>query len=181
MLSAGQLPPVTLVLGGARSGKSRYAERLVTAQPGPRIYLATATAGDAEMAERIRHHREQRGSGWTTVEEPLALAERLREVACPDGAVLVDCLTLWLSNLMGGNHDVDAAGAALVDVLPKLAGPVVFVSNEVGLGIVPENALARRFRDAAGRLNQTIAGNAQAVVFIAAGLPLFLKQPDCAS
>ena len=172
------LPPVTLVLGGARSGKSRHAETLVEAQPGACIYLATAEPGDEEMAERIRRHRARRGARWETLEEPLDLSGALRRAARPDGAVLVDCLTLWLSNLLGAARDVDAETQDLVSALPALAGPVVFVSNEVGLGIVPEGALARAFVDHAGRLHQTLAGAAHSVLFMAAGLPLALKSPS---
>lgn len=165
---------ITLVLGGARSGKSAYAERL--AGDGA-VYLATGQALDAEMAERIRLHRERRGPGWTTVEEPFALAAALVRHAAPGRPVLVDCLTLWVSNLMLADRDVATAGAELVRVLPALPGPVILVSNEVGLGIVPDNALARRFRDLAGRLNQDVAAVAGRVVLVAAGLPLSLKEP----
>ncbi len=169
------LPPVTLVLGGARSGKSAYGEGLLEARPGACVYLATADAGDAEMAERIAQHRARRGDRWTTLEEPLALLDALAGAAGPDRAVLVDCLTLWLSNLLLADRDVEAEGAALATALPGLAGPVVLIANEVGLGIVPENALARRFRDAAGRLNQALAAAADRVVLVSAGLPLILK------
>ncbi|MDH3472703.1 MAG: bifunctional adenosylcobinamide kinase/adenosylcobinamide-phosphate guanylyltransferase [Rhodospirillales bacterium] len=171
----GILPPVTLVLGGARSGKSAHAERLVESQPGSCLYLATAEAGDGEMAERIARHRARRGSRWDTLEVPLELAAALGGAVRPDGAVLVDCLTLWLSNLLGAGRDPEAETETLVAALPGLAGPVVFVSNEVGLGVVPENALARAFTDHAGRLHQRIADAAQCVVFMAAGLPLQLK------
>lgn len=169
------IPPVTLVLGGARSGKSAYAERLVEHQPGRRIYLATAGAGDEEMAERIRRHRERRGEGWRTVEEPLRLVPVLEAEASGENLILIDCLTLWLSNVMFADLNVEYEIERLVGCLPDLAGPVVFVSNEVGLGIVPDNALARQFRDHAGRLNQAVAAAADAVVFLAAGLPLQLK------
>jgi adenosylcobinamide kinase/adenosylcobinamide-phosphate guanylyltransferase len=172
---------LTLVLGGARSGKSRHAEGLVEASGLARFYVATAQALDPEMTERIRHHRERRaGAGWITVEAPLALAATLADVARPGRAVLVDCLTLWLTNVLlaadeGGGRDVAAEIAALADRLSRLEGPVVLVANEVGLGIVPDNALARAFRDHAGRLNQAVAAAAQRVVFVAAGLPLTLK------
>ena len=172
------LPRLTLVLGGARSGKSQFAERLVESQPDACIYVATAEARDAEMTARIADHRARRGNRWRTVEAPLDLVARLNEHAAPDHAVLVDCLTLWLANLIDAGRDVDAETAALSDALPELAGPVVMVANEVGLGIVPDNALARAFRDAAGRLNQAVAAAAQSVVFIAAGLPLHLKSPE---
>ncbi len=167
------LPPVTLVLGGARSGKSLYAEGLVAAQ-GRAVYVATAEARDAEMAERIRRHRERRGAAWQTVEEPLELAAAIRDN--PSGKpLLVECLTLWLSNIMEAGRDVDAEGRALVEALGGLEAPVVLVSNEVGLGIVPDNAAARAFADAAGRLNQAVAAAADRVVFVAAGLPMVLK------
>jgi adenosylcobinamide kinase/adenosylcobinamide-phosphate guanylyltransferase len=168
---------VTLVLGGGRSGKSRHAEALVEGQPGACIYLATAEASDREMAERSRRHRARRGRRWQTLEEPLDLADALRGAARPEAAVLVDCLTLWLSNLLGAGRDVDAEIDGLVAILPKLAGSVVFVSNEVGLGIVPEGALARAFVDHAGRLHQAVAAAAPSVLFMAAGLPLALKTP----
>jgi adenosylcobinamide kinase/adenosylcobinamide-phosphate guanylyltransferase len=169
------LAPLTLVLGGARSGKSRFGERLLSGFPGHRIYLATAEPGDAEMRARIAEHRARRGDSWSTVEEPLALAERLAELSLPGTAVLVDCLTLWLANLLGAGRDPQADGRRLEEALLRLRGPVVFVSNEVGLGIVPDNALARRFRDEAGRLNQRMAASCQRVHFLAAGLPVTLK------
>lgn len=177
-LPAATLPPVTLVLGGARSGKSRHAEALVESQPGACLYIATAQPGDAEMAARIQEHRKRRGARWQTLEEPLDLVGALGRAARPDGAVLVDCLTLWLSNLLGAERDLPAETETLVAALPNLAGPVVFVSNEVGLGIHPMNALARRFVDQAGRLHQELAAAAQSVVFMAAGLPLSLKSPN---
>ncbi|HUI18636.1 MAG TPA: bifunctional adenosylcobinamide kinase/adenosylcobinamide-phosphate guanylyltransferase [Alphaproteobacteria bacterium] len=177
-MSAGSnLPPLTLVLGGAASGKSRYAEALVERAAVRPIYIATAEARDPEMAERIRLHRARRGARWRTLEMPLELVPALAAHAGPDAGVLVDCLTLWLSNLLDAGRDADAAAAALLAALPALGGPVVFVANEVGLGIVPENALARRFRDAAGRLNAGLAAAADAVAFMAAGLPLHLKTP----
>jgi adenosylcobinamide kinase / adenosylcobinamide-phosphate guanylyltransferase len=166
---------VSLILGGARSGKSAYAENLILDSANHATYLATASAGDAEMAERIGHHRARRGPFWTTIEEPLDLGPRLCEAARPDRPILVDCVTLWLSNLMHHERDIEAEIRALASLLPDLAGPVVLVANEVGLGIVPDNALARRFRDHAGRLNQAVAAVADTVIFIAAGLPLFLK------
>ncbi len=173
--SSSVLPPLTLVLGGARSGKSRYAESLVEGQDGACIYLATAEAGDDEMARRIGAHRERRGRRWRTVETPLDLVAGLTAAAGPDRCVLVDCLTLWLSNLMAAGRDVEAEVGALTRALPELTGPAVLVANEVGLGIVPENALARRFSDIAGHLNQAVAEAAPSVVFIAAGLPMHLK------
>lgn len=169
------LPRTTLVLGGARSGKSALAERLVLSTRLRSLYVATGRAWDDEMASRIAHHRDRRGAGWTTIEEPLALAETLRRHAAADAAILVDCLTLWVTNLMLEDGDVEAEGAALAALLPALPGRIVVVSNEVGLGIVPDNAMARAFRDHAGRLNQAVAAVAAQVVFIAAGLPLVLK------
>jgi adenosylcobinamide kinase/adenosylcobinamide-phosphate guanylyltransferase len=169
------LRPITLVLGGARSGKSRHAEALAESQPGDCVYLATGAAGDPEMAARIQQHRARRGGRWRTVEEPLDLVGALRREAGPGRAVLVDCLTLWLANLLGADHDIEAELAALIATLPALAGPVILVSNEVGLGIVPDNALARRFRDEAGRLHQEIAAVADRVIFVLAGLPQIIK------
>lgn len=166
---------LTLVLGGARSGKSAYAERLCLSSGLDPIYLATAEARDAEMAARIDRHRERRGSRWHSVEAPLALVEALDRLAAARAIVLVDCLTLWLSNLIEAGRAPEAEAKRLIAALPALAGPAVFVSNEVGLGIVPDNPLARRFRDAAGQLNQGLAEAADRVVFIAAGLPLVLK------
>lgn len=168
---------VVLVLGGARSGKSAYAEARVTALTPPWTYLATGQAGDAEMAARIRHHQDRRAGGWRTVEEPLDLVGQLEALARPGHPVLVDCLTLWVSNLMGKQGDVDAETARLAEALPRLTGFVVLVSNEVGLGIVPDNAAARAFRDQAGRLNQAVAAVADEVVFLAAGLPMVMKTP----
>ena len=167
-------PHLTLVLGGARSGKSRYAEGLVTRLPSPWVYVATAQAFDDEMRARIIEHRDRREAGWRTVEAPIALAEALQDAG--DAPVLVDCLTLWLTNLMLGDADLAAAHAALDAALDRTA-PTVLVSNEVGLGIVPDNALARRFRDQAGRLHQNLAARAGRVVFMVAGLPLFVKGP----
>ena len=169
------LPPVTLVLGGARSGKSAFAESLVSEAAPARLYLATATADDGEMAERIAHHRGRRGQGWQTDEEPLDLIGALVEYARADRPILVDCLTLWLTNLMVADRDIDDEISTLCTGLSGVSGPVVFVSNEVGLGIVPDNAMARAFRDHAGRLHQRIAESASEVYFVAAGLPLNMK------
>jgi adenosylcobinamide kinase / adenosylcobinamide-phosphate guanylyltransferase len=169
------LPPVTLVLGGARSGKSRYAERLVEAGADSGAYCATAEAGDAEMAARIAAHRARRGAFWRTVEEPLALASIVAAESCSNRPLLVDCLTLWLSNVLLAGRSLDEDSAALGAALRLAAGPVVLVANEVGMGLVPETALGREFRDAAGRLNQEVATLADRVVFVAAGLPLVLK------
>jgi adenosyl cobinamide kinase/adenosyl cobinamide phosphate guanylyltransferase len=164
---------LTLVLGGARSGKSRYAETLITAAPPPWIYVATAQALDAEMAARIGVHRACRGAGWMTVEAPRDLAAAL--AAHAEAPMLVDCLTLWLSNLMMADAQIDAEIDRLAQALAKATGPVVLVANEVGSGIVPDNALARRFRDLQGMLNQRIAAQADQVVLVVAGLPLFVK------
>jgi adenosylcobinamide kinase/adenosylcobinamide-phosphate guanylyltransferase len=166
----------TLVLGGARSGKSAFAERLVGDSGLARIYLATATADDDEMKTRIAHHRTSRGKGWITVEEPLALVDALTREATHGHAVLVDCLTLWLSNLMLQERDPEIEARRLTRFLGVAKYPVVLVSNEVGLGLVPETPLGRRFRDAQGRLNQLVAAAVPNVVFIAAGLPLWLKR-----
>ncbi|KAA2211815.1 bifunctional adenosylcobinamide kinase/adenosylcobinamide-phosphate guanylyltransferase [Teichococcus oryzae] len=163
----------TLVLGGARSGKSRHAEALIARHPAPWAYIATAEAWDDEMRARIAEHRARRGAEWTTIDAPLDLPAALAEAGARP--VLVDCLTLWLTNLMLGEHDIAAAGAGLRAALAGRAAPTVLVANEVGLGIVPENALARRFRDLAGGLNQDLAARAASVHFIAAGLPLVLK------
>ena len=165
---------LTVLLGGARSGKSAHAERLVTALPSPWTYIATAQAYDDEMAERIALHRSRRGEGWTTLDAPLDLAGTL--AAVPDGApLLVDCLTLWLSNHMLADHNLEAECVRLEQVLSVPRGNWFVVSNEVGMGIVPDNALGRRFRDAQGRLNQKIAARADRVFFLVAGLPMQVK------
>ena len=169
-------PTRLLVLGGARSGKSLYAERRARALDGAPVYIATGQAFDAEMAERIALHRAQRGPGWRTVEAPLDLVDAVQREARAGQVVLVDCLTLWISNLMLADRDPEAETGLLLDALGGVEGPVILVANEVGLGIVPDNALARRFRDAAGRINRRIAEIADEVQFIAAGLPLTLKQ-----
>ncbi len=166
---------VTLVLGGARSGKSSFAEDLAGSQDAALVYIATAGSEDEEMTARIAEHQARRGPRWQTVEAPLDLPAVLLSEAGPGRAVLVDCLTLWLSNLMAAERDVVTATAALLGALGQSAGPVVLVSNEVGLGIVPMNPLARAFRDHQGRLNQQVAALADRVVFMAAGLPLTLK------
>ena len=165
-------PRMTLVLGGARSGKSAYAERLIEACPGPWLYLATAQAFDDEMVDRIAQHRARRAGAWRTRDVPLALPEAVAEA---EGPVLVDCLTLWLTNLILAEADLEAATVRLIAACARAPGPLVLVGNEVGLGIVPDNALARRFRDAAGRLHQRLAAEADRVVLTVAGLPLIVK------
>jgi adenosylcobinamide kinase / adenosylcobinamide-phosphate guanylyltransferase len=169
------LPHLTLVLGGARSGKSRHAEGLVMTTRPPWIYIATAQAFDDEMTARIAEHRSRRPAGWDTIEAPLDLAAVVAANGDSGGMLLIDCLTLWLSNVMLDGRDVETACNTLVDALAAAKGPIVVVSNEVGLGIVPDNPLARRFRDAQGRLNQQVAARADRVVLMAAGLPLTLK------
>ena len=164
-----------LVLGGARSGKSRYAQGRAEALTGQLVYLATAQAFDQEMRERIALHRADRGSRWSTVEEPLELAQAIAASSTAETVVLVDCLTLWASNLILAERDADAATEGLARAILGARGPVILVANEVGLGIVPDNALARRFRDVAGRINQEVARAADEVVMLFAGLPLMLK------
>ncbi|BAV64622.1 bifunctional adenosylcobinamide kinase/adenosylcobinamide-phosphate guanylyltransferase [Sphingobium cloacae] len=166
-----------LVLGGARSGKSRYAQARVEQMGNAPAFIATAQAYDAEMANRIARHRADRDSRWTTFETPLDLPEAIADAARKADAVLVDCLTLWLSNLLLAEKDVDAAGAALERAILACPRPVALVANEVGFGIVPDNALARRFRDEAGWLNQRLARISDEVVLVAAGLPMILKPP----
>jgi adenosylcobinamide kinase/adenosylcobinamide-phosphate guanylyltransferase len=171
-------PKLTLILGGARSGKSAYAEGLALhrARAGEALYLATAEALDGEMKERIDRHQARRGTGWITVEEPLDLVGAIRRHDRAGRPILVDCLTLWLSNVMAADKDVGEAAGALLAALREAAAPILVISNEVGTGIVPENRLARVFRDQAGFLNQKIAAAADEVVFVVAGLPLTLKQ-----
>ncbi len=175
------LPPLTLVLGGARSGKSHHAENLITChlEVGMNIvrptYIATAEAGDREMVNRIAQHQARRGDRWHTKETLLTLAETIGSATAEGQPALIDCLTLWLSNVMHAELDLDAETKSLLDAFEHAKGPVVCVSTEVGLGIVPDNALARAFRDAAGHLNQQIAAQANRVEFIAAGLPITLK------
>lgn len=168
-------PALSLVLGGARSGKSRLAEQLAVESGLARVYLATGQAWDAEMTARIAQHREDRGPEWRTVEAPIEAPATVVAEARPERVVLLDCLTLWLSNVMLAERDVEADTGALCAALKAAEGPVICVSNEVGLSVVPDNALARRFRDAQGRLNQQIAALANRVLFVAAGLPIVLK------
>lgn len=176
----------TLILGGARSGKTAHALRLCEAAQQEYgldpYYIATAQAFDDEMTDRINRHRLERGSAWTTVEAPLALAEAICNASTSDRVLLVDCLTLWLTNHLLSDPSGTASEAvilketeALLDAFRDASGPVIVVSNEVGFGIVPENKLARRFRDEAGRLNQRVAEVASRVELVAAGLPLILK------
>jgi adenosylcobinamide kinase/adenosylcobinamide-phosphate guanylyltransferase len=183
----------TLIFGGARSGKSALAERLAKESGKEIVYLATSQAGDTEMAARIAHHRERRPAEWQTVEEPIALAATLRRLCAPERLVLVDCLTLWLTNLLfSSQREQPDTGA--VELPPLLAwersdllawldeppgGETIFVSNEVGMGIVPMGAISRTFVDEAGRLNQDVAARCERVVFVAAGLPLALKGSPC--
>lgn len=182
----------TFVFGGARSGKSAYAENMCAASGKPVVYVATAHPRDAEMQARIAHHRARREAGWATIEEPLALGNVLRNMSSPDNVVLVDCLTVWLSNLLFSDdriypevgqidppqrclHERDAFLAAL----EQASGDLVIVSNEVGMGIVPQGAISRWFVDEAGRLNQAVAARCQRAVWVAAGLPLVLKGQAC--
>lgn len=164
-----------LVLGGARSGKSRHAQGLCEAVGGQLAYIATAQAFDSEMAQRIARHRDDRDARWHTLEAPIALPDAIRQAAKEADAILVDCLTLWLSNLMLADEELGPSRKALLQAVQDVAVPIVLVANEVGLSIVPDNALARRFRDEAGWLNQQVAAICDSVTFVAAGLPLSLK------
>ena len=164
-----------MIVGGARSGKSTLAERRARESGLPVTYIATAQALDGEMTRRIALHRARRPASWGLLEAPLALPAAIREHAAPGHCLLVDCLTLWLTNLMLGGHDWRAAGRALIAALPEQRAPVVFVTNELGAGIVPENRLAREFRDAAGLLNQWVAAAAEEVTLAVCGLPLKVK------
>lgn len=163
------------ILGGVRSGKSRYAQARAEALDGDPVFVATAEAFDDEMRDRIARHRADRDARWRTVEAPRDLAAVLDALNASDAVVLVDCLTLWLSNLLLADADIARAGEELCDAIDRFDGHLILVSNEVGLGIVPDNALARRFGDEAGRLNQAVAAVAGEVVLLTAGLPLTLK------
>jgi len=163
------------VLGGARSGKSSFALRRAEALPGPHIFIATAETYDDEMRDRVARHRDERGPRWATVEAPIDLPEAILSRRGGGGVLLVDCLTLWTSNLLLAERDIAASTQALCAAIISHDAHIILVSNEVGLGIVPENALARRFRDEAGRMNQAIAAMVDEAVFVAAGLPLQLK------
>ena len=165
----------TLVIGGARSGKSSRAQALAEATGPRRCYVATAQAFDVEMSARIARHQADRGEGWRTLEAPLDLAAAVTDASVESDVVLIDCLTLWLSNLMHHDRDIESETAALIAALEASPTPVIAVSNEVGMSIVPENRLARDFRDAQGRLNQQIAASVDVVELVAAGLPLRLK------
>jgi adenosylcobinamide kinase/adenosylcobinamide-phosphate guanylyltransferase len=164
---------VTLILGGARSGKSRHGESLIAACPAPWVYVATAEAWDDEMKARIAEHRARRDERWQTVDAPLTLPQALRDAG--DLPVLVDCLTLWLTNVMLAEQDVLTGTNDLLSALSTRPAPTVLVANEVGLGIVPEHKLGRAFRDAAGILHQRIAAQADRVLFMVAGLPMVMK------
>jgi adenosylcobinamide kinase/adenosylcobinamide-phosphate guanylyltransferase len=169
---------IYFVTGGARSGKSAFAEKLASGLTGRRAYLATAQALDPEMAARIEKHRKDRGSVWDTYEEPLAVTELLKKLSGRYDVVLLDCLTLWLSNVMAhtdGDGAVSARADELVAAIQGFGGACIVVSNEVGLGIVPDNPLARKFRDFAGMLNQKVAHTADEVYFTAAGIPMKIK------
>lgn len=168
------LPQLTLVLGGAGSGKSAHAEQLLTEASRPLLYIATGQAFDDEMRRKIDVHQARRGAIWRTVEAPLDVPAALTQ-ASPKDAVLLDCATLWLTNHLFAESDLDAEEARLIEALTSCVAPVVVVSNEVGAGIVPENALSRRFRNAQGALNQRLAAAADNVIAVMAGLPLVLK------
>lgn len=165
----------TLILGGARSGKSRRAQMLAEAASDARIYLATAEARDDEMSARILRHQQDRATGWRTVEETVDLVSVLDREGRAGNVILVDCLTLWLSNLFEAGRDIEDENALLCGRLARAPGDVVLVSNEIGLGLVPETSLGRAFRDAQGRLNQSVAQVVDCVEFVAAGLPIRLK------
>lgn len=171
------IPRLTLVLGGARSGKSRYAEDLVLKLRPPWVYVATAEALDEEMRLRIAEHAARRGEGWQTVEAPIELHAAIMAHGSAGKVLLVDCLTLWLSNIMLSGKSMPDECSRLCAALSAAKGPIVVVSNELGLGLVPETKLGRDFRDAQGRLNAEVAALADHVVFMAAGLPLIMKQP----
>ncbi len=175
MASDARRSETTLILGGARSGKSRLAETIIERENIHAIYVATAQARDDEMTARIAAHQTRRGPDWRTEEIPLDLARGLSGLLETGTPILVDCLTLWLSNIMLADRVVDSDIDALAAVVPLAKAPLVLVSNETGLGIVPENALARRFRNFSGIMNQTIAARADNVLFVVAGLPLIMK------
>ncbi|NYF32977.1 bifunctional adenosylcobinamide kinase/adenosylcobinamide-phosphate guanylyltransferase [Sphingopyxis sp. JAI108] len=167
--------PSLFVLGGARSGKSRYAQARAEAAGANPVFVATAEAFDDEMRERIARHRADRDMRWTTVEAPRELPAAIDAMNGEGAVVLVDCLTLWVSNLLLADANIARAGQQLCDAIGRFEGTLILVANEVGLGIVPDNALARAFRDAAGQLNQSVAATAAEVVLVTASLPLTLK------
>jgi adenosylcobinamide kinase/adenosylcobinamide-phosphate guanylyltransferase len=169
-----KLPKLTIVIGGAASGKSGFAENLVMTCNSPRAYIATAQAFDVEMNAKIAKHKTQRGADWDTYEEPLAPWSILETIDASN-IVLLDCATLWLSNILLGDHDLDAANAAFLDSLQKFNGSIVIVTNEVGQSVVPDNKLARAFRQHQGELNQQLAALADLVILVTAGLPHTLK------
>lgn len=168
-------PRLTLVIGGTRSGKSRHAEQFAASIPPPWTYIATAQAFDDEMRLRIAEHQSRRDARWRTVEAPIDLADAIDAISKPDHMILIDCLTLWLSNIMLREQDIATATDQLIGALKRSPGPIIVVSNEVGLGIVPDTPLGRRFRDAQGWLNQGVAAIADRVVFMTAGIPLIIK------
>ena len=171
---SGKFPKISLILGGASSGKSAFAEQHVLKSGRKPVYMATCTADDGEMQARIRRHRERRDGRWRELEVPLELANALGWIAA-DERVRVDCMTLWLSNLMEAERDIDEALALFLRQMQACAQPIVLVSNELGMGLVPETSLGRRFRDQQGKINQSLAKAADVVTFVAAGLPLTLK------
>ncbi len=169
---------IYFITGGARSGKSAFAEKLAGEMAGARAYIATAQALDPEMAARIERHRKDRGKAWETYEEPLAVAELLRKLSGRYAVALLDCLTLWLSNVIAhpdGDRTIAERSDELIDAIRDFEGAVIVVSNEVGLGIVPDNPLARKFRDIAGIMNQKMAREAEEVYFTASGIPIKIK------
>jgi adenosylcobinamide kinase / adenosylcobinamide-phosphate guanylyltransferase len=168
---------ITFVIGGARSGKSAFALGRASQLPGPKVYIATAQPLDAEMDERIDKHRKERGSAWETVEEPIHLGQAVEMVSHTYDVALIDCLTLWLSNLLCATMDMERAEAEFLDQCRALDGNIhlFIVANEVGMGIVPENEMARKFRDVAGRMNQRVAAMADEVFLVAAGIPVKIK------
>jgi len=167
-------PDLTFVLGGAASGKSAFAEQLIVLSRKKQIYLATSQVFDDEMRQKVKRHINQRGDGWTTIEAPFDLGPALADLG-PNDICLIDCATMWLTNHLLAENDLDQVQSALLQALESCHAPVVIVSNEVGHGIVPDNALSRRFREAQGRLNIALAAQADLVVQVTAGLPLVLK------
>ncbi|MBO6816106.1 MAG: bifunctional adenosylcobinamide kinase/adenosylcobinamide-phosphate guanylyltransferase [Rhizobiaceae bacterium] len=165
----------TFILGGARSGKSRFAEQSVVKSGLKPVYIATGRAFDDSMVDRIHHHRDRRGDEWTTVEEPLALVDALRQSSFPGSMILVDCLTLWITNLMMAEADVIKECAGLIEFLGGTQVPVVLVSNETGQGVIPDNAMAREFTDLAGSVHQEVAAACDHVYLVTAGIPQKLK------